>query len=66
MEKCVKNCGQCPFFELFLKEYEPILDKEVGKGVCHKYNEDEVWETRASCNFANQMPVNELEELAFS
>lgn len=61
MEKCVKNCGQCPFFERFLEEYEAGIGKKVGKGVCHKYKEDEVCETRTACSFAEQTPINELE-----
>lgn len=65
MEKCVKNCVQCPFFEGFLKEYEDALNRKVEKGICHKYNEDEVWETRAACGFAEQTPISELEKEAF-
>lgn len=65
MDKCVKNCGQCPFFERFLEEYEREIGKKIGKGVCHKYKEDEVWETRTACGFAEQTPIDKLEKEAF-
>lgn len=57
---CIKNCGECPFFEWFLEEYEEGVGM-VGKGRCHKLNEDEVWETRTPCNYALGLSIEELE-----
>lgn len=68
MAKCdncnVVNCGECPFFEGFLEEYEPGVGM-VEKGRCHKWNEDEIWATKAPCDFAEKHSVAELEMEAF-
>lgn len=66
MRKCVKNCEKCPFFEWFLDEYEPCMGKKVSKGICHKYHENEVWGTRASCDFVRKTSIEELEKMAFN
>lgn len=58
----VKNCGECPFYEEFLQEVEPITGL-VGKGRCHKRNEDEIWSTRASCEWTRGKTFGELLEL---
>lgn len=68
MAKCdncnVANCGECPFFEGFLDEYEPGVGM-VEKGRCHKWNEDEIWATKAPCGFAENHSIEELEMEAF-
>lgn len=61
----IRNCSECPFFEWFLEEYEEGFGM-VGKGRCHKYDQDEIWETKASCPYAENRTREELEKEAFN
>lgn len=62
MDECIKNCGECPFFERYVYEYEAAIDSEVGKGTCNKFCEDNILEIKMPCNYAEQMIFSELEE----
>jgi len=64
MAKCL-TCKECPFFEFFLKEFEESVGMEVGKGHCHKFHADEIWETKASCPYAENRSIEELKAEAF-
>lgn len=64
MNKCINNCGECPFFEWYLDEYEPLVKSKVGKGRCRKFD-NEIWETKSPCYFAEESHILELEQLAF-
>ena len=64
MVKCIKNCGECPFFEWFLEEFENGVGM-VGKGRCHKWNQDEIWETTTPCSYAEGKSIYELTEESF-
>lgn len=50
----VKCCGECPYFESMVDEYEEYFGRYIAKGRCHKYNpnptiDEEYWETRSPC-----------------
>lgn len=60
----IKNCGECPFFESFLEEYESSVGM-VEKGRCHKWNEDEIWEIKTPCDYAKSMTIMKLIDEAF-
>ena len=59
MANCVKNCGECLFFESFFKEFENSVGI-VEKGKCHKWNQDEIWGTKAPCNYVQNKSIEEL------
>lgn len=63
-DNCVANCGECPFFEVFLEEHEPGIGM-VEKGRCFKWNKDEIWATKVPCGFAENRSIEELEMEAF-
>ncbi|MCD7996426.1 MAG: hypothetical protein LUH21_04245 [Clostridiales bacterium] len=60
----MKNCAECPFFEPFFVDYEKGVGL-VEKGKCHKWNEDEIWETRVPCSYADNHSIEALEAEAF-
>lgn len=57
----IRNCGFCPFYEGFLKEWEDGVGL-VCKGRCHKWDLDEVWETRTPCHYIEDKNLDELVE----
>lgn len=64
MEKCVHNCGECPYFEPFVQEEEAGVGL-VTKGRCHYHNEDEIWETKTPCSHVEGKSIDDLCEEAF-
>lgn len=65
MQKHVKNCGECPFYEWFLDEFEESIGKNVGKGRCHKFGIDERFDIAAPCFYAEFTPIPELVKAVF-
>lgn len=65
MTKCINKCGECPFFEWFIDELEDGIGM-VGKGRCHKWNEDEILETKTACSYIKNHSIEELEKEAYS
>ena len=65
MAKCMNNCGQCPFFEAFVREYEEGIGL-IDKGRCHKHNTDEVWETQTACTYAEDKDIETLAKELFT
>ena len=61
----IKNCGECPFFENFVKEYDYSVGMIIEKGRCHKWHEDEIYETKTPCKYAESMTKTALIDVAF-